>query len=266
MNAANATALTQTRYGTAHPEWVENALWEEAIREEWTGYALCQHLGIEVTGRFRQDFSHSAYRDTTPGPYWSWQRFGRTSTALPDGRVIHIAGEHEDSYDPDFCIYNDVVVEYPGGRREFYLYPKDVFPPTDFHSATLVGSEIILIGSLGYHDLRRIGETQVLKLDTRTLRIEPVATTGAPPGWISRHIAELVGETAILVAGGKVDTGRRLRAEYRCLPTRSRDNDVAAPRARRYERVSHFGGGLPHVQVSALWHSQSRAQRQPVLA
>ena len=207
MNAANATVLTQTRYGTAHPEWVENALWEEAIREEWTGYALCQHLGIEVTGRFRQDFSHSAYRDTTPGPYWSWQRFGRTSTALPDGRVIHIAGEHEDSYDPDFCIYNDVVVEYPGGRREFYLYPKDVFPPTDFHSATLVGSEIILIGSLGYHDLRRIGETQVLKLDTRTLRIEPVATTGAAPGWISRHIAELIGETVILVAGGKVDTG-----------------------------------------------------------
>ena len=207
MNTAKSTALTQTRYGTAHPEWVENALWEEAIREEWTGYALAQHLGMEVGGRFRQDFSHSSYRDTTPGPYWSWQRFGRTSTALPDGRVIHIAGEHEDSYDPDFCIYNDVVVEYPGGRREFYLYPKDVFPPTDFHSATLVGSEIILIGSLGYHDLRRIGETQVLKLDTRTLRIEPVATTGAPPGWISRHIAELIGETVILVAGGKVDTG-----------------------------------------------------------
>ena len=126
----------------------------------------------------------------TPGPFWSWQRFGRTSTALPDGRVIHIAGEHEDCYDPDFCIYNDVVVEYAGGRREFYLYPKDVFPPTDFHSATLVGREIILIGSLGYHDLRRIGETQVLKLDTRTLRIEPVATTGAAPGWISDHIAE----------------------------------------------------------------------------
>ena len=207
MNAANATALTQTRYGTAHPEWVENALWEEAIREEWTGYALCQHLGVEVESRFRQDFSHSSYRERMPGPFWSWQRFGRTSTPLPDGRVIHIAGEHEDYYDPDFCIYNDVVVDYPGGGREFYLYPKDVFPPTDFHSATLVGRDIILIGSLGYQDLRRIGETQVLKLDTRTLRIEPVATTGAAPGWISRHIAELVGETVILVAGGKVDTG-----------------------------------------------------------
>ena len=209
MNAenSNAPAPTRTRYGTAHPEWVENALWEEAIREEWTGYALYQHLGIESRGRVRHDFWHSSYRDTTPGPYWSWQRFGRTSTPLPDGRVIHIAGEHEDSYDPDFCIYNDVVVEYPGGRREFYLYPKDVFPPTDFHSATLVGRDIILIGSLGYHDLRRFGETQVLKLETRTLRIEPVATTGAAPGWISDHIAELVGETAILVAGGKVDTG-----------------------------------------------------------
>jgi hypothetical protein len=27
LNAAKSTVLTQTRYGTAHPEWVENALW-----------------------------------------------------------------------------------------------------------------------------------------------------------------------------------------------------------------------------------------------
>ena len=127
---------TRTRYGTAHPEWVENDLWEQAIHEGWSGYALREHLGIELgSGRFRHDFSHSSYRDTTPGPFWSWQRVGRTSTPLPDGRVIHLAGEHEDGYDPDFCIYNDVVVEYPGGRREFYLYPKDVFPPTDFRAA-----------------------------------------------------------------------------------------------------------------------------------
>ena len=88
MNAGNSKVLAQTRYGTAHPEWVENTLWEEAIREEWTGYALCQHLGIETHGRFRHDFSHSSYRDTTPGPYWSWQRFGRTSTRAA-GRARH---------------------------------------------------------------------------------------------------------------------------------------------------------------------------------
>jgi hypothetical protein len=209
MSAEESTspALTRTRYGTAHPERAENALWERAIQERWSGYHLAQQLGVEFdNSRFCQDFSHSAYRDTTPGPFWSWQRFGRTSTPLPDGRVLHIAGEHEDSYDADFCIYNDVVVEYPDGRREFFLYPKDVFPPTDFHSATLVGHGIILIGSLGYRDLRRIGETQVLKLDTRTLRIEPVVTVGEGPGWISDHTAEKRGETVILVVGGKVQT------------------------------------------------------------
>jgi hypothetical protein len=184
---------------------VENALWEQAIDEEWTGYALRQHLGIDLDrNTIRQNFSHSAYRDAEPGPFWSWQRFGRTSTALPDGRVIHVAGEHEDGYDPDFCIYNDVVVQYAGGRREFFLYPKDAFPPTVFHTATLVGSKIFLIGSLGYGDLRRPRETQVLALDIQSLRIERVATTGEGPGWISRHIAEKIGETRILVAGGDV--------------------------------------------------------------
>jgi len=199
--------LTRTRYGSAHPERVENALWERAMREDWSGYRLRQHLGVELSGsHFRQDFSHSAYRDATPGPFWSWQRFGRTSTTLPDGRVIHIAGEHEDSYDSDFCIYNDVVVEHPDGRREVLLYPKHVFPPTDFHSATLVGNEIVLIGSLGYHDMRRAGETQILKLDTRTLRIEPASMTGEAPGWISRHLVETLGETTLLVIGGMVQT------------------------------------------------------------
>jgi hypothetical protein len=204
---SDESSQARTRFGTAHPEWVKNELWEQAIREEWSGYALRQHLGIELESRhFRQDFSHSTYRDTTPGPFWSWQRFGRTSTPLPDGRVIHIAGEHEDSYDPDFCIYNDVVVEYAGDRREFYLYPKDVFPPTDFHTATLVGHEIVLIGSLGYRDLRRIGQTQVLTLNTQTLRIERVTTAGEGPGWVSRHTAEKLGDASILVVGGKVAT------------------------------------------------------------
>ncbi len=51
---------TSTRYGRAHPERVENALWEQAIREGWTGYALAQHLGPKASGgRARQDFSLS---------------------------------------------------------------------------------------------------------------------------------------------------------------------------------------------------------------
>ena len=59
---------TRTRYGTANPEQVENALWEQAIDEEWTGYGLRQHLGIDLDrNTFRLNFSHSAYRDATPG-------------------------------------------------------------------------------------------------------------------------------------------------------------------------------------------------------
>jgi hypothetical protein len=268
---------TRTRYGTANPEQVENALWEQAIDEEWTGYALRQHLGIDLDrNTFRQNFSHSAYREMLPGqPFWSWQRFGRTSTALPDGRVIHIAGEHEDGYDPDFCIYNDVMVQYAGGRREFFLYPKDVFPPTDFHTATLVGSKIVLIGSLSYGDLRRPGETQVLTLDIHSLRIERVATTGEGPGWLSDHIAERIGETRILVAGGEVLTADA------CAPNtgvfeldlstmtwrRMEHGDEAVfpiPAAvYRAEKNPRYGTANPERSDNPFWHAMVRRQWPP---
>lgn len=202
---SSATTAVRTRYGKANPERIENALWEMVVRKNWSGYQLGEHL--KIRHRNYENSSFSSHRESEPGPLWSWERFGRSRTTLPDGRIIHIAGEHEDSYDPDFCIYNDVIVENPDGSLEFYLYPKDVFPPTDSHSATLIGHEIFLIGSIGYRDLRRPGETQVLKLDTRTLRIEPVSTSGDGPGWISRHTATRFGETSILIAGGKVQTG-----------------------------------------------------------
>jgi len=57
---------------------------------------------------------------------------------LPDGREVLIAGEHEDYYDPDFFIYNDVVVRAPDGKFAIYGYSKEAFPPTDFHTATLL--------------------------------------------------------------------------------------------------------------------------------
>jgi hypothetical protein len=59
-------------------------------------------------------------------------------------------GEHEDHYDPDFFIHNDVVVRTPDGEVAIYGYPTEVFLPTDFHTATLLPASIVLIGSLGY--------------------------------------------------------------------------------------------------------------------
>jgi hypothetical protein len=208
---SNIFPASRTRYGTANPEKMESDVWTRAIREGWGGHALRAHFETKggtasSEGTVCGNYAESSYRDSVPGPYWSWERFGRTSTKLPDGRIVHVAGEHEDYYDTDFCIYNDVVVEHPDGRLEFHLYPQDVFPPTDFHTATLVGEDILLIGSLGYRDLRRLGETQVLRLDTRTFRIEPVETSGSGPGWISRHHIEWIDDNRLLVLGGNVET------------------------------------------------------------
>jgi hypothetical protein len=196
---------SRTRYGIANPERIENPLWRSSFAGNWTGYELRELAPAHYAARnVSEDFSHSDYRDGAPGPLWAWNRSGRTSTLLLDGRIIHVAGEHEDWYDADFCIYNDVVVEHPDGRLEFLLYPKDIFPPTDFHSATLIGRSIFLIGSIGYRDMRKIGETQVFKLDTETLQIERVATTGENPGWIGRHTAQRLSDTTIGIANGIV--------------------------------------------------------------
>jgi hypothetical protein len=141
-------------------------------------------------------------------PIWCAQRFGQSLTALPDGRVILIAGEHEDHYDPDFCIYNDVFVHAPDGSIAIFGYPETVFPPTDFHTATLMSEAIVVIGSLGYHGARRPGETPVFRLDLATFRIERLETRGDVPGWIYMHRAEAAGPREIRVRGGTVVTTR----------------------------------------------------------
>ena len=210
LSRAEYEALARPRYGAANPEKIENSLWEHIIRNGWGGYTVRKQFGDERRPSPRSD-STSAYREQENGPVWSWDRMGRTSTQLPDGRVVHVAGEHEDFYDPDFCIFNDVVVEHPDGRLEIFGYPKDVFPPTDFHSATLVGEEIILIGSVGYLDLRRFGECQVYRLDTSTWRMEKVEVAGEGPGWIAHHHVEYDERAgSMLVFGGRA---QRLKAE-----------------------------------------------------
>lgn len=199
--------MHRTRDGTRNPEQVDNALWKQAVRGDWSAPTLRRHLGIDLEAEhFRFDFAHSTYRNAAPGPFWSWKRLGRTSTIMADGRIIHVGGEHGDAYDVNFCIYNDVVVEGPGQRLAMFLYPRAIFAPTDFHTATLVGDTIILIGGLGYKDLRQVSVTQVHKLDTGTMRTEPIETTGKGPGWISRHTAEQVSASTILVRDGSVQT------------------------------------------------------------
>ncbi|QEG39332.1 hypothetical protein [Roseimaritima ulvae] len=142
-------------------------------------------------------------------PGWAGCRMGQSRTELSDGRVFWIAGEHEDYYDPDFYIYNDVIVEHGDGEVRIFGYPETRFPPTDFHSATAIDDEqtILLVGSIGYSAQREVGRTQVYALNTATLAIEEIASEGEPPGWISQHDARLNDSgTAVLISGGQILT------------------------------------------------------------
>lgn len=197
------------RYGTANPEKVVSKLMNDLTSAECAGVSVNAPSQMDMLEAGASvPTNHSKYRETVPGPRWTWERYGRTITMLPDGRIVHIGGTYEDFYDPDFCIYNDVFVQNPDGRVSVYLYPKDDFPPTDQHTATLIGDDIILIGSCGYHDLREIGATQVMKLDTHKFRMTRLVTKGDRPGWISGHLAEKLDENRVLVAGGHILTSK----------------------------------------------------------
>jgi len=181
-------------------------------REESWNFEEGRLLGVRTPFAVRQ-LLHIEL-DCADGPTWTFDRLGATQTTLPDGRLVCIGGEHEDFYDPDFCIYNDVVVLGPSGATEIYGYPKKVFPPTDFHTASLVGSGIIVIGCIGYKDERRHGYTAVYRLDVGDFHMTEIVSSGDMPGWMAKHTAGLEGET-IRVAGGEVVLKRDGREVYR---------------------------------------------------
>lgn len=184
------------RRGTTSGEELGNPYWIWLIEvgDEVSSFAVNDHFG-----------GPSSFGGN---PAWAWQRFGRSETRLSDGRTVWVAGEHEDHYDPDFFIYNDVVVRAPDGELTILAYPIEEFPPTDNHSATLVGGEIALVGSLGYLDERREGETQLLVLDLASWRVRRQKTSGQGPGWISSHEAELTENgKSLIVRRGNVWEG-----------------------------------------------------------
>jgi ankyrin repeat protein len=178
-------------FGTANPERMTFPFWEDMIRAGINAFSACQHFASEP--------------GQTQSPVWCADRFGQSITFLPDGRTVQIAGEHEDYYDPDFCIYNDVFVHHPNGSIEIFGYPEADFPPTDFHTATLMSDgSIWIVGSLGYIETRRQGETPVYRLDTTSMRIERIEVSETGPGWISRHAARILDGERIEISGGEV--------------------------------------------------------------
>lgn len=184
------------RRGAFAGEDLSNPYWSWLIRAEQSAYGANQHFG-----------GPSSFGGK---PAWSADRFGQSETELPDGRRVLIAGEHEDYYDPDFFIYNDIILWAPDDTLTILGYPEEVFPPTDFHSATLVGGELVLVGSLAYPKQRRLGETAIVRVTVDGWRVDVQGSDGEGPGWIHRHEATLE-DGSLRITGGLVEvdeTGR----------------------------------------------------------
>lgn len=195
------------RFGKSNPESMDNPFWRDMVRLGGSAYSARDHF---------QD------TDSWSSPVWCYDRFGSSLTPLNDGRFVQVAGEHEDFYDPDFYIYNDVVIHDGKGGIKILGYPRDVFPPTDFHSATLVGDSIYLIGCLGYMDQREIGRTPVFRLEVDTWKINPVATSGEMPSWLHDHRAVFDEQRNVIrVEGGSVLTPNK-EGEPEIVPNEER--------------------------------------------
>ncbi len=189
------------RFGISNPEEISEPFWHFMVKSRWGAYGARRHFGGRDSLLQR------------PDPIWCNDRMGQSMTLLPDGRALFIGGEHEDGYDPDFCIYNDVIVIHPDLTVQIFEYPEAVFPPTDFHTATLVADWIYIVGSLGYQGKRESKVTPVWRLNIHTYAIESVKTTGDSPGRVNRHHTRLVDEDKLLVYGGKV-SGHRNGKEF----------------------------------------------------
>ncbi len=170
-------AWRSPRTVSENPTSLDNPLWHWLVRMGWSAYRANDAVG-----------GPSA---VAINPMWCFDRFGKSETALPDGRVVYIGGEHEDYYDPDFFIYSDVIVVKSDGSVAIFGYPPSSFPPTDFHSATLVDNTIIIIGCLGHPEQRVAGSTPVFRLALDTMHITALPSRGDVPGWIHEHSAAL---------------------------------------------------------------------------
>jgi hypothetical protein len=177
------------RFGRSNPEEMNVPFWREMVQTGINAYQA------------EMQFDNPNNCDK---PVWCFDRFGTSFTELPDGRFVQIAGEHEDYYDPDFCIYNDVFIHERSGKFQIFGYPKDVFPPTDFHTATYFDGFIYIIGGLGYQGERQFGTTPVYRLNCKTWKIQTVNISGESPGWIYKHKAVLTNDSTVVIVGGTV--------------------------------------------------------------
>jgi len=160
--------------------WTQISFWAKA---EWGAEGTVFDANCPVNGR---DGSRIAFMAGAP-PLWRphASRWGANRVELSDGRVVWSGGQYEDSYDPLFCIFNDILVEHPSGRApELFTYPREVFPPTDNHACVEADGYLYLFGNQGYPEDRTPDRVQVLRLNLTTYAMERLRTDGWSPPWL----------------------------------------------------------------------------------
>jgi hypothetical protein len=132
-------------------------------------------------------------------PIWTNDRELETCTTSSDGTIVQIGGEHEDFYDPDLMVYNQVIVFHRdvAGKLDIYGYPEAVFPKIDVHTATLVAglNAIVVIADMSApqvnRDIAANGGAPVYLLHLGRWKMEKRVTSGEGSGVIWKHVAEL---------------------------------------------------------------------------
>ncbi|CAM6089491.1 unnamed protein product [Calypogeia fissa] len=193
-------------FGTANPTIMDKPFWKYMIGKSG-------ERGGEIEGnadfarQLFDDVDLKAYsghgRDTEDlceesDPVWCFRRLGRTGTTLPDGRHVLIGGEHEDFYDPDFCIYNDVVVFSgpPSSDSSTSSAAEDDIPrcstdPANFY--THIHSLHRRSASQFTAILASRDRTDVYRLDLSDFSIKKMETSGSKPArGIDDHAAKLI--------------------------------------------------------------------------
>ncbi len=178
--------LSVRKFGSSNPEVCTNKFYYHMVRTGKSAWKAYDNFNCI---------------DSIPRPIWCNDRMGQTTIKLPDGRFVCIAGEHEDHYDPDFCIYNEVIV-FDHNKITIYQYPREVFPPTDFHTATYIEGYVYIIGNLGYPEDRK-ADVPVYRLSISDFSINKIQYSGINPGWLHNHKAELT-EDRICISGGEL--------------------------------------------------------------
>lgn len=139
------------------------------------------------------------------GPAWCFSRYAQSVSELENGSKIYIGGAYEDYYTAQFHVYNDVVVEGVDGRIQIYGYPTDVFPPTDYHSATVVGRNLYIVGNGWRGPEHASVGVPVYTLNLENFSIRSIPSNGDVPIGLRGHDADLseCGES-VLFRGGSI--------------------------------------------------------------